>query len=257
MYAQSVGGLSYDESVRLEPTQLAGFSQSFRSLISEAEAGSPIAPRYEVGGVAVDVKLRSATFFGAQAQWLRSEADHTLGVFRSSGGLAPPPQAVTGSTRENLDYEERSLGLWLHQLLAGEWSLGAGYQLAQSRLRWSYPEIPAALPLSPSRTEDAWLHRFNWHLQYQHRSGFFARAEGRWFIQDNDGYGHSVYTAPRSDESMGQLDFFAGYHFWQRRGEITLGCLNVAGHDYRLNSLTPYPDLPRERVWMARVRVNF
>ena len=41
MYAQSLGGLSYDESVRLEPTQLAGFPQAFRSVISEAEAGRP------------------------------------------------------------------------------------------------------------------------------------------------------------------------------------------------------------------------
>ena len=257
MYAQSVGGLSYDESVRLEPTQLAGFSQSFRSLISEAEAGSPIAPRDEVAGVALDVKLRATTFLGAQAEWLRSSADQSVGVFRSSGDFAPPPQAVTGSTPENLDYDERSLGLWVNQLLGHEWSLGGGYQLAHSRLRWSYPEIPTALPLNPSRTEDALLHRFNLRLQYQHRSGFFARAEARWFIQDNDGYGHSVYTAPRSDESMGQLDLFAGYRFWRRRGEIMLGCLNVTGQDYRLNSLTPYPDLPRERVWMARVRLHF
>ena len=257
MYAQSVGGLSYDESVRLEPTQLAGFGQSFRSIISEAEAGSPIAPRYEVAGLALDVKLRSSTFLGAQAQWMRSDADHTVGVFRSSGDLAPPPQAVASSTREQLAYEEQSLEFYVHQLLGREWSAGAGYQLTRSRLDWTYPEIPIALPASPSRTEEAWLHRFNLRLQYQHRSGFFARADARWFLQNNLGYGHSVYSAPRPDDSVGQLDLCAGYRFWRRRGEITLSCLNVTGQNYRLNSLTPFPDLPRERVWMARLRFNF
>ena len=257
MYAQSVGGLSYDESVRLEPTQLAGFGQSFRSVISEAEAGSPIAPRYEVGGLALDVKLRPSTFLGAQAQWLRSDADHTVGVFRSSGDLAPPPQAGASSTSEQLAYEERSLGFYVHQLLGRDWSAGAGYQLARSRLDWAYPEIPATLPLSPSRTEEAWLQRFNLRLQYQHRSGFFARADARWFLQENEGYGYSVYSAPRPGDSVGQLDLGAGYRFWRRHGEVFVGCLNVTGQDYRLNSLTPYPELPRERVWMARLRFNF
>ena len=257
LYAQSVGGLTYDESVRLEPTQLAGFGQSFRSVLSEAEAGSPIAPRDELGGLALDVKLRSSTFLGAQAQWIRSDADHTIGVFRSSAYPAPPPQAVASSTPEQLAYEERSLGFYIHQLVATEWSAGAGYQLARSRLDWAYPEIPTRLALSPSRTEEAWLQRFNLRLQFQDRSGFFARADARWFIQDNEGYGQSVYSAPRPGDSVGQLDLCAGYRFWQRRGEILLGCLNVTGHDYRLNSLTPYSDLPRERVWMARVRLSF
>jgi hypothetical protein len=256
MYAQSLGGLSYDESVRLEPTQLAGFPQAFRNVISEAEAGSVVAPHYEVAGAALDVKFPS-TFLGLEAQWLRSDADQAIGIFRSTGGLTPPPQATPSSTAEQLDYEERSLKLSVDQLLGREWSLGAGYQLTHSRLRWAYPEIPSNLPLSPDRTEEALLHRFTFRLQYQHSCGVFARAESNWFIQDNDGYGKTIYSAPRPGDSAYQLDLFAGWRFLRRRGEVTLGCLNVTGQDYRLNSLTPYPDLPRERVWLGRVKLNF
>ncbi len=39
-YARSLGGVSLDESYRLEPTQLGGFPQAFRSLISESAVGS-------------------------------------------------------------------------------------------------------------------------------------------------------------------------------------------------------------------------
>jgi hypothetical protein len=257
IYAQSLGGLTYDESVRLEPTQLAGFPQAFRNIISEAEVGSVTAPRYDVGGLAVDANLPTGTFLGWQAQWLRSDVDQTIGIFRSTGGLAPPPQATPSSTAERLNYEEPSLLFSANQLLGREWSLGAGYQLTYSRLRWSYPEIPASLPLSPDRIEEALLHRFTLRLQYQHPSGGFARAESNWFLQDNDGYGKTIYSAPRPGDSVYQLDLFTGWRFLRRRSEVTFGCLNVTGQNYRLNSLTPYPDLPRERVWLGRMRFNF
>src|SRR5262249_53769443 len=38
-YGKSLGGVSLDESYRLEPTQLAGFSQAFRTLIPESLVG--------------------------------------------------------------------------------------------------------------------------------------------------------------------------------------------------------------------------
>ena len=36
VFSRALGGVSFDESFRLEPTQLAGFNQSFRSIISES-----------------------------------------------------------------------------------------------------------------------------------------------------------------------------------------------------------------------------
>ena len=260
LYAQSLGGLSYDESVRLEPTQLAGFAQTFRNVISEAEAGSVVAPRYEVGGLALDAKFATGTFLGAQAQWLGSEVDQAIGVFRSTGDLAPPPQAIASTTQERLRYEEASFALSVDQLVGREWSFGTAYRLSQSRLHWDYPEVPddpIRFPLNPERMESALLHHLQFRVHYQHPCGVFSRAEANWFLQDNQGYGHSIYSTTRPGDTAYQLDLFAGCRFWRRRGEVTFGCLNAAGQDYRLNSLTPYPDLPRERVWSARVRLNF
>ena len=56
---------------------------------------------------------------------------------------------------------------------------------------------------------------------------------------------------------MTQANLLAGWRFARRRADVTIGCLNVTGEDYRLNSLTPFRDLPRERVWTARLRLNF
>lgn len=256
-YFQSLGGLSYDESVRLEPAQLAGFPQAFRNVISEAEVGSVVAPRYEVGAIALNMKLRAATYFGVQGQWLRSDVEQTIGVFRSTGNFPPPPQATPSSTRESLRYEEQSLGVSLDQLLGDYWTVGASYRLERSKLKWFYPEIPEALPLSPNRSESALLHRVQLRLQYQHPSGFFSRAQAHWYVQENRGYGQTIYSGPRPDESAYQVDLFLGYRFLRRRAEITLGVLNLTEQDYRLNSLTPYEEIPRERVWLARARFNF
>jgi hypothetical protein len=50
---------------------------------------------------------------------------------------------------------------------------------------------------------------------------------------------------------------FVGYRLWRRRGDVTLGVLNVTGEDYHLNPVTPYAELPREAVFYARLRFRF
>ncbi|MSU34638.1 MAG: TonB-dependent receptor [Pedosphaera sp.] len=39
-YTRSLGGVSFEQSIRLEPTQVGGFNHAYRSLISESLAGS-------------------------------------------------------------------------------------------------------------------------------------------------------------------------------------------------------------------------
>jgi hypothetical protein len=46
-YTRSLGGIYHDNSVRLEPTGVAGFNQAFRSLIPESVAGPVPATEFE------------------------------------------------------------------------------------------------------------------------------------------------------------------------------------------------------------------
>jgi outer membrane receptor protein involved in Fe transport len=216
-----------------------------------------LVPRSDIAGLALDWKLPTRTFLGVQAQFIQSRVDQSVGVFRSDGSFPPRPRAVPSSTAEELQYEERSVGVWASQLFGAEWSLGASYRLTDSRLNWFYPEIPSDLPLNPNRDEQALLQVFEARLPYQHAGGFFARADARWFIQHNRGYGVSTYSTERPDDSTTQLDFIVGYRFPRRRAVITVGLLNALGEDYRFSSLTPYPDLPREHVFLGRVRFHF
>jgi hypothetical protein len=52
-----------------------------------------------------------------------------------------------------------------------------------------------------------------------------------------------------------QFILFAGYP--QRRAEISVGLLNLTGQDYRLNPLSLYGDLTRERTLAANFKFNF
>ena len=87
---------------------------------------------------------------------------------------------------------------------------------------------------------------------FNHPSGLFARAESQWYHQDNSGYTPAL---PGDDFFMHNV--FVGYRTRRQRGELSVGVLNLAGIDYKLNPLNPYMELPRERVFVARFKLNF
>ena len=65
------------------------------------------------------------------------------------------------------------------------------------------------------------------------------------------------YAIDRPGDEFWHFNLFAGYRFPRRRAEILIGLLNVTDQDYRLNPLTLYDELPRERTLMARFQFNF
>ncbi len=80
-YTQSLGGVSFDQSVGLEPNQVAGFNQVFRSIISESVVGSVSAPTYDTAGILVENRFPTGTYVGLQGTFLQSEVDRTVGTF--------------------------------------------------------------------------------------------------------------------------------------------------------------------------------
>lgn len=249
VYTRSLGGVSLDQSYRLEPTQLAGFSQAFRTIIPESLVGSVEAPDYETVGAGLDVKLKTRTYLGVQGEWLTADVKRNVGVF-DFVDFTPPIRS--SSTRQHLDYEEWSARAVINQLVSDEWSVGLSYRFTRSELDSVFPDIPMSLPPEANRSDQADLHQAGLFVLFNHPSGFFARAESIWYVQSNSG---SVTNLP--GETFAQVNFFAGYRFPRQRGDITLGGLNLTGEDYRLNPLTPYTELPRERVFLARLRFNF
>ncbi len=80
VYTRSLSGASIDQSSQLEPSQVAGFLQSFRSIIPESIGGTEAGARFETYGVSLEQKFPTGTYLGLSAESLNSKVDRTVGV---------------------------------------------------------------------------------------------------------------------------------------------------------------------------------
>ena len=251
-YTRSLGGLFFDNSVRLEPTQVAGFNQSFRSLLPESSAGLVPGSTFDTASLGFDQALPSGTYFGLETEWLHSEGDRNIGV---TIGPAPAPFAgAVSSTKQTLDFRERNLSAYAVQLLGQGFSLGARYRLSEAQLETRWPEIPNnAIGLHQAvQSERSLLNQVALSLNYQHSSGLFGRWESAWSHQSNSGY-----TPSRPGDDFWQHNAWVGYRFPRRSIELRAGLLNITSQDYRLNPLNLYLALPRGRTAVGSLRLNF
>jgi tetratricopeptide (TPR) repeat protein len=246
IYTRSLGGVSLDESYRLEPTELAGFPQAFRSLISESIVGSVAAPSYETLGVALDLKLGPHTFAGIQAERLRTDVQRDDGVFILQNGVS------SGATPESLNYKEYDLSVSLNQLVGDKIVLGTSYSITRSELNDGLPDIPISVFTTAEQLEQSTLQQAEGYVQFNHPSGFFARAEAHWYGQVNSGW-----TPAEPGDRFFQYNLFTGCYFMHRRAELEFGILNLTGENYNLNPLTPLQYLPMSRVFEAKLNFMF
>jgi len=248
MYAESLGGASFDESFRLEPSQLAGFSQAYRSLLSESFGGGAAAPLFRLFGAALDLKPARGLYVGLDGGVRRSDEKNAIGVFNVPfAGNATP-----GTQEERRRYTESSAAVGVQRLLGEEWTFGIGGRWTGSEVSARRPGLPASVGTAAAVEARGDLGELWLRLVFNHSSGFFARAESTWYWQKTSATG-----APDADDSVNQVNLFAGWRFWRQRGEISVGLLNVGNEDHRLSPLTPYNELPHERVLLGRVKLNF
>ena len=286
-YTEGISGTSFDESVRLEPTQVAGFLQAYRTIISESLIGSVAGSKYRLGGLSFEQKLPSRTYLGVEYNVLHQDIDRTIGVFdqieRSAGRtLATVPSSLLEKNR----YREDVLTATVNQLLGEQWALGARYRYTLSKLRQTRPELDnfldpdvgvadqSALVSSADRVTRSGLHEMSFSGVFNHPSGMFARGEANWYQQQNDDFVKSVAEPPldapsdltpriRTDnrglagDDFWQFNLYAGRRFYRNQCELSLGALNITGQDYRLYSLNPLVDLPRDPTFVIRCKLAF
>jgi tetratricopeptide (TPR) repeat protein len=249
-YTRSLAGVSFDQSFQLEPSQVAGFNQSYRSLIPESVSGAIAGAEFETWGVSVDQKFSSGTYLGAQAEWLSSEARREIGVteFTNVFGFQLRP----GTTPQELDYEERTLLFTFNQLVGKHVSLGARYRWSQADLETHLTEVsPSVTPFGHSDVR-AILHQVYLTALVYHPTGLFGQIESLWSQQSNQGYNPDI---PGDD--FWQFNAFVGYRFPRRQAEVRVGVLNITDQDYQLNPLNLTADLPRDRTLVVSLRFHF
>jgi Tfp pilus assembly protein PilF len=252
-YTRSLGGASIDQSYQLEPSQVAGFIQSFRSIIPESIAGANVGAKFETYGLSLEQKFHSGTYLGVTGELLNSKVNRLDGAFDYLPDEFDFP--IPSGLRETLNYREPSLLFTANQLVGRDWSFGLRYKVSEAVLDDNFPSVANGLVFTdfqPRQRVQATLNQLNLFGIFNHPCGFFAEGEAVWYSQDNIGY---QGTEPGDD--FWQLNAFAGYRFPRRHAEVTLGVLNLTDQNYQLNPLNLYNELPRERTLMVQFRVNF
>lgn len=284
-YMEAINGTSLEESLRLEPTQVAGFLQAYRSVASESVLGSQAGSRYRFSGLSFEQKLPTHTYFGIGYDKLLQNLDRTVGTYDflnlSGQILGIEPSSLPVKDR----YQEDRVTATLNQLLGERWALGARYRYTRSKYdetsalgsstgNAQYPGAVDNLAKTTTRGT-ANFHEVSLYALYNDPSGFFARAEANWYQQSNANFitdGLQSYADPdtgmvtpilqTTNQGYPKSDFWhfnvlAGYRFHRDQCEVSCGVLNLMGQDYKLNPVNPYSDLPRSRTFVVRCKLVF
>ena len=246
-HAQGMTGVSFDQSFGLEPTQVAGLNQAYRSLIPEAVEGANGGVLLKVTGLGWDQRVGSKTFLLGSVTRYESPLDRYRGVFELQTLSA---SFVPALIWEEVGYQEDVLVVSIRHLAGDAWSFGVGYQLSKASLSSDFPVIPESFVDAPQRDRTSLLSRWGFSAQFQHPSGFFSEAQWKWWHQQNGsdlrGFG---------DPTFWQADVLAGYRFARRRAELAVGVLNLGGQFRPLASLSGVAGPVRERTFVVRVRI--
>ena len=247
-WSRSLGGVDLDQSVRLEPTQLAGFVQAYRNVFPDSIVGGISGASLENADISLEQQFSTGTYLAVAGQWLGSKSDHDVGAFAKDFFHNGPGIQV----RERLRFDEYSLDLALHQLVSDCLSFGVRYRLSDARLSQTYPGIDPSFPGNPGGDMRGLLHHLSLSGLFRHPSGFFAGVEASWWKQH---LGDTLATT--MGDAFWQVNLNAGYRFPNRHAEISVGLLNVGGRDYHLHPINLYPSLACDRTLMARLELNF
>ncbi len=260
-YTRSLSGFAQGQSLRLEPTEVAGFNQAFRSLAPESVAGDSSGSQFDTYALSLEQKFDTGTYLAVVGEFLCSQKDGAQGAYiynvdQSDTNLYP---TYTTGLRQSMKFQEASLTCSADQLLGQQWTAGARYRLSQAKLDLHYADFPDGLPainfdapFQVRQSMESLLHTVNLHANWNHPCGLFSVLEANWYHQQNSGF-----STPEPGDDFWQFNAFAGYRFWHRRAELTAGFLNVFDQNYSLEPLNLHNEMVRSRTFLARLKISF
>lgn len=249
-YTRALGDSSLGQSTQIEPSQVAGFQQAFRSIIPDSVGGETPAARFETFNLSIEQKFPTGTYLAVYGTILNSQVRRSVGDFEV---LSSEPWAIPSQQPDKLAYNEKNIQFNVNQLVGDFWSFGAQYRASDATLNDNFYELPDHVQFGgfPARSRrKALLHQVRLSGFFNHPNGFFTKGEAIWNKQDN-------FSADMPGDDFWQFNIYAGYRFFHRKAEATLAVLNITNEDYRLNPLNIYEEFPQRRTLMARLRFNF
>jgi len=250
-YTRSMGGLINDSSTLIEPSEVAGFNQQFRSLIPQSVgAGTPPALLFETYGLGVDHKFPTGTYLDLEAQSLTSTGNQLAPAWTTAPGFL----AITDLNQTQY-FQEKDVFASVSQLIGKTVSVGARYSLCAIDLS-SIVNTPAGT-LNPSAFnghENSTLNELSLFANYSLPCGFFSEIEGNWWVQHN-----ALNTGAVSEPGANfwQCNITAGYRFPRRHVEVALGIANLFNQDYGIDPVTYFLEQDHSRTFFTSLKFNF
>ena len=252
IYSTSLSGQHYEQSIRIEPTQMSGFLHAYRNIVPAGVYGTYPGEEQQIAGLAFDKKINNKSFLTISAQSIESNG------LTKSGALSVYPdwwdkEEFDGMRIENdttlLDYEEKSILISYNQLIDPFFYLGLNYQLSFASLEMGWREVPSEL-WEPMK-QDTVFQQINPFIGMQLPNGLFCEIGGMGYIQSND----SNYDT--TDVNQWLANAACGYRFWNRRGELRLSVLNINDREVFIDHINYHKMPPNERMFSGRLLLSF
>jgi tetratricopeptide (TPR) repeat protein len=249
-FTRSMGGLINDSSTTIEPSEIAGFNQSFRSLIPQSAGfGTPPALVFETYGVGIDHKFPTGTYADLEAQFLSSTGDQLIGGY--SGG---PGGVAISEFSQSQYFQEKDVFASVSQLLCSEVAVGARYSLTAVDV--SVNDFSPATGATFPQHENSTLNELTLFGNYYVPCGFFSQFQANWWVQHNADNNFAV-TGPEPGADFWQLNLYAGYRFPRRHVEVSVGLVNICNQGYNVDPVTYFLEQARTRTLVGSLKFNF
>lgn len=248
MYSQSLGSVSLEGAYRLEPTQVSGLTQTFRTLIPESQFGSISGQEVEIAAMSVTFNPTDRVSFRLDAANREACSEDSFGIFSR---FLPATVWTPDQTPVLFDFRERELVVAAQALVHDNFTVNLRHEYENTRVEQTYTEIPMGVsPLSP-RVFEGDSHLTTGTMVYSHQSGLFARTDLIGMILRNRSSSPTL-----GDEDVFLANLGVGFRTRGRRLEVEVGVLNLFDQSFIVNGLSSSLDLPRERAAYIKMGVN-
>jgi outer membrane receptor protein involved in Fe transport len=253
-YTRSMSGMINDGSTLIEPSQVAGFNQEFRSLIPESAGfGTAPATMFETWGLGVDHKFSTGTYVDVEGQLLTSTGDQLIGAW-STPGVIPSPVGTGASVSDLFQtqyFQEKDAFASISQLIGKELAVGARYSLTTVDLS-THVFTPAGTLNSQYYDvhENSTLNSLNLFANFYLPCGFFSEFQANWWKQEN------IESMGEPGNSFAQFNLYAGYRFPRRHAEAMVGVVNIGNQDYNIDPVTYFLEQAHNRTFVASFKFN-
>jgi outer membrane receptor protein involved in Fe transport len=253
-YTRSMGGLINDSSTSIEPSQVGGFNQSFRSLIPQSAGfGTPPGMLFETWGLGIDHKFPTGTYVDIEGQVLTSTGNQLIGSWVQNS-LAETSLPISDLNQTQY-FQEKDVFASVSQLIGKDVSVGARYALTAADV--SVNDYSATSLNIVQGHENSTLNEFTLFGNYYLPCGFFSQAQGNWWIQHNADNNFTATGAPEPGNDFWQFNLYAGYRFPRRHIEVAIGLVNMFNQGYNIDPVTYFLEQARTRTLVASLKFSF